>query len=170
MIFNGRHTAHIEGDFVVFLIGARINRPWQFYKYKWIGDAFNTMLRTLEQNPEKGYLGGENFFGFGSRVSVNITYWRSYEALEKFAHDKNDPHLGPWREFNRRIGNDGSFGIWHETYLVAANNYEVMYNNMPRFGLARAAEHVKVERGSQQTARGRLTGQDIAPYVELPSN
>ena len=28
-IKQGRWTAEIEGDFVVFLIGARINKPWQ---------------------------------------------------------------------------------------------------------------------------------------------
>jgi hypothetical protein len=27
-IHRGRHVARIEGDFVVFLIGMRINKPW----------------------------------------------------------------------------------------------------------------------------------------------
>jgi hypothetical protein len=170
MIYNGRYTARIEGDFVVFLIGSRINQWWKIYKFKWIGDAFGAMLTTLAQNPEKGYLGGESFFNLGTRIGINVTYWRSYDALERFAHDKNDVHLGPWREFNQKIGNDGSFGIWHETFLIKANNYEVTYGNMPRFGLANAGEHIKIERGSADSARGRLTGEAIPPYVPPPTN
>ena len=28
-VHKGRRVAHIDGDFVVFLIGMRINRPWK---------------------------------------------------------------------------------------------------------------------------------------------
>lgn len=170
MIFNGRYTAHIEGDFVVFLVGARINQWRNLYKFKWIGDAFNRMIVTLQQHPEKGYLGGESFFNLGTRTNINLTYWRSYEDLERFAHSKDDPHLQPWRDFNSKVGNDGSFGIWHETYLIQATHYEAIYNNMPCFGLAKAAQHIKIERGSADSARGRLTGMNIAPHVAPPIN
>jgi hypothetical protein len=27
-VFQGRYSADLEGDFVVFLIGMRINKPW----------------------------------------------------------------------------------------------------------------------------------------------
>ena len=35
----------------------------------------------------------------------------------------------------------GDIGIWHETFRVRAGEYEAIYGNMPRFGLAAAGEH-----------------------------
>lgn len=160
-IFNGRYTAHIEGDFVVFLIGARINSWRKLLKLAWIGQANNAMFSVLESNPEYGFLGRETFTRNRFRESINITYWRSYEHLERFARSKDDPHLEAWRRFNREVANDGSFGIWHETYLVKAGSYETVYGNMPRFGLAKAAEHLPLN-GRKHAARERLTG-DEAP-------
>ena len=32
----------------------------------------------------------------------------------------------------------GDIGIWHETYLIRAGEYETVYGSMPRVGLARA--------------------------------
>lgn len=164
-IFNGRYTARIEGDFVVFLIGARVNAWNKIGKLAWIGQANNAMYQVLASKPEYGYLGGEMFNRDFFRESITISYWRSYEHLEQFARSKDDPHLEAWRRFNREIANDGSFGIWHETYLVKAGNYETVYGNMPRFGLAKAAEHLPMV-GRKQTARGRLTGEES----QLPEN
>ena len=158
-VFNGRYTAHLDGDFVVFLIGARINSWRKLLKLGWIGQANSAMYRVLEANPEYGYLGGEGFTRNFFRESINITYWRSYEHLERFARSQDDPHLEAWRRFNREIASDGSFGIWHETYVVKAGNYESVYGNMPRFGLAKAAAHLPMT-GRKQTARGRLTGEE----------
>lgn len=158
-IFNGRYTAHIDGDFVVFLIGARINSWRKLPKLAWIGQANIAMYRTLEANPEYGYLGGETFTRNRFRETITISYWRSYEHLERFARSQDDPHLEAWRRFNREIAGDGSFGIWHETYLVKAGNYECVYGNMPRFGLAKAANHLPMSR-RKQTSRGRLTGEE----------
>lgn len=165
-VFNGRYTAQIEGDFVIFLIGARINSWRKLLKLAWVGQANNAMYRVLEANPEYGYLGGEAFTRNFFRESITISYWRSYEHLERFARSKDDPHLEAWRRFNREIASDGSFGIWHETYLVKANNYESMYGNMPRFGLAKATAHVPIS-GRKQTARGRLTGEELSVPADI---
>jgi hypothetical protein len=32
-IHQGRYSAEIEGDFVVFLIGMRLNRPWKVHHW-----------------------------------------------------------------------------------------------------------------------------------------
>jgi hypothetical protein len=32
-VFRGRHTAQIEGPFVVFIIGMRINRLWAVHQW-----------------------------------------------------------------------------------------------------------------------------------------
>lgn len=29
-----RMTAEVDGDFIVFLIGMRINKPWKIHKFK----------------------------------------------------------------------------------------------------------------------------------------
>ncbi len=159
-IFNGRYTANIEGDFVVFLIGARVNSFRKVLKLGWVGQANNAMYRVLAEKPEYGMLGNEGFTRNLFRESINITYWRSYEHLERFARSKDDPHLETWRRFNREIADDGSFGIWHETYLVKAGNYESIYGNMPLFGLAKATTHEPLKgREYKQTARERLTGE-----------
>ncbi len=153
-IYKGRYTAEMEDSFVVFLIGSRFN-DWKIWKVRWAGQAMNAMLENLQAHPEKGFLGGESFFRFSPITSILVSYWRSFEDLERFAHDKNDPHLEAWREFNRKVGSDGSFGIWHETYKVEAGAYETLYGNMPVFGLAKASKHITVA-GRNETARGRI--------------
>ena len=156
-VYPGRFTAEYDESFVVFLIGSRFN-DWKIWKYRWLGQAMGDMLTVLHEHPEKGFLGGESFFRFNPITSILVSYWRSYDHLERFAHDKDDPHLEPWRRFMREIGNDGSVGIWHETYKVEAGAYEVMYSNMSRFGLSKATRHVPVTDRSH-TARQRLNRQ-----------
>jgi hypothetical protein len=33
-------------------------------------------------------------------------------------------NLPAWRDFNRAVGSDGSVGIWHANYQLAADGYE----------------------------------------------
>ena len=140
-IKQGRWTAEIEGDFVVFIIGARINSKWQALKA--IADlggrrGMNHMLKYLSEHPEKGFLGYQTM-GF-----ANVQYWRSFEQLEAFAKDRDDPHLEVWRSFWKRVSKDGRTGIWHETYLVRDGEYEAIYGNMPPKGLGKASRLVPV--------------------------
>jgi hypothetical protein len=110
------------------------------------------MLRYLEQNPEAGLLAHRVWFG---RTTILVSYWRSPEHLQQFAANPDAPHLQPWRDFTRVVGNDGAVGIWHETYQVQPGNAEGVYVNMPVFGLAEALGHEPVGAGSR-TARQRL--------------
>ena len=54
-----RMTAKVEGDFVVFLIGMRINRLWKIHKWLPVFLAMTKKLRELEGKPrdETGFLG-----------------------------------------------------------------------------------------------------------------
>jgi hypothetical protein len=151
-VFPGRYTAAADEPFVVFLIGMRVNRLRAMRRWIPVANAMGPMLTTLYKNPEKGFLGGNLLFGW--RAVTMIQYWRSYDDLERFARSAADPHVPAWRWYNRAIGDDGSVGIWHETYLVEPGRYEAIYGNMPRVGLAAATAHVPLARGSH--SRGRI--------------
>lgn len=153
-IFNGRYTAQTDEPFVVFLIGMRVNQWWRFDKWFPVASAMGPMLQALFTHPEKGFLHAEFFWNFSGPVLIQ--YWRSFEALEKFAREPSDPHLGAWKAFNQAVGSDGVVGIWHETYVVGPGQYECVYGNMPAFGLGAAMEHVPAA-GRRETARLRLS-------------
>lgn len=160
-IYRGRHSAHIEGDFVVFLIGARINRPWKLRNLPWFARTMPRMLEELEQQPEAGLLGYERGFFFGGPAVVQ--YWRSFEHLERFARDADSSHLPAWKAFNQRIRDNGDYGIWHETYKVRADEYEAIYGSMPRVGLAKAGEHTPLGTASTAATRSGTRADDRAP-------
>lgn len=146
-----RMAAEIEGDFVVFLIGARVNsKRHALQAFLDLGGrrGMRHMLDYLTEHPEKGLLAYE--MGFPTIVQ----YWRSFEHLEAFAGDKDDPHLDAWRSYWRRVGRSDRTGIWHETYLVRAGEYEAVYGNMPPHGLGKAGRLVPMSESSR--ARNRL--------------
>ena len=141
-IFPGRYTAQSGEPFVVFLIGMRVNNFLKVGSWLQVARAMPPMLKELKRQPELGLLHAEQFIY--SRGAGLIQYWRSFDHLHAYAHARNAAHLPAWAEFNRRIGGNGSVGIWHETYAVTPGQYETIYANMPRFGLGAAAEHVPV--------------------------
>jgi len=122
-----RMSAQIDGDFVVFLIGMRVNAWWKVHK--WL-------------------------------PAVTIQYWRSFDHLEAYAADATKQHLPAWKAFNKAAKDArGDVGIWHETFLVAAGQYETLYSGMPIEGLAKASSSVAAK-GHLSSARGRVIGTD----------
>jgi Monooxygenase af470-like len=162
-VHKGRFTARAEGDFVVFLIGMRFNKPWKVRQWWQVVSAMPRMLRVIDQHPELGCLGYHQWLG---RTTILVAYWRSFEDLDRFSRDKDLPHLQPWRRFNRAIRDSGDVGIWHETFKVRAGDYEAVYGNMPAFGLAAAAEHVPVGRVAQSAAARIGATETDAPVVD----
>lgn len=152
VIIKDRMTSVMDGNFVVFLIGARINQPWKVHKWLPVGIAMTRMLKELYANPELGLIHHEMWF---SRTVMQVQYWRSMEQLLAYAKNRNAQHLPAWAAFNRAVGTDGSVGIWHETYSVSQGSYECIYANMPPFGLGRAGKLLKVE-GRRESASQRL--------------
>jgi hypothetical protein len=84
-VFSGRFTAQTNEPFVVFLIGFRVNKFWSFSKWLPVAKAISPMLKTLYQNPEKGFLGGENLFRFSPVTTLLLSYWQSFEDLNSYA-------------------------------------------------------------------------------------
>jgi hypothetical protein len=150
-----RMTAEIEGDFVVFLIGARLSKLQLARSFVDLGGrrGMKHMLDYLVERPEKGLL------AYQMGIPTIVQYWRSFEQLEAFAKDKDDPHLEVWRQYWRRVGRTGRTGIWHETFLVKDGQYEAVYGNMPARGLGKAGRLVPVSESS--SARDRLGGVSV---------
>ena len=139
-LFKKRMSGEISGDFAVFLIGMRFNRPWKIHKWLPLVSAGTEMKKIT------------NIGSSGNQYQLNT------------------PHAPAWARFNRAVGSNGDVGIWHETFLVRDGAYECVYNNMPRFGLAKAGEHMPAT-GKRETATGRmgLTDGDDAP-VDVTGN
>jgi Monooxygenase af470-like len=150
-IIASRVTARIEGDFVLFLIGMRINKPWKLHKWLPVARAMPKMLKELEAAPpEVGFLGHN---GLSKTI---VQYWRSFDHLERYARNRDALHWPAWVDFNRRMKETrGDVGIWHETYRVRAGEYESIYSGMPAYGLGKASARAAVTE-EIDSARQRL--------------
>jgi hypothetical protein len=154
-IAGRRMRAEIDGDFVVFLIGPRFGSKLHLYRsFLDFGGrrGMQHMLGYLMAQPERGLLAYQQL----GLVNM-VQYWRSFEHLEAFARDEDDPHLDVWRRYWKRVGTSDRSGIWHETYLVRAGEYEAIYGNMPPFGLGRAGRLVPASESSSARSRLRTT-------------
>jgi hypothetical protein len=153
MIHKERMTARLEGEFVILLIGMRINQFWKIHRWIPVMQAMGEMLKELYTKPKLGLLHHEMAWG---RTFIIVQYWRSMDLLMDYAKSKDAEHLPAWREFNQKIGKDGAVGIWHETYAASKGTYENIYANMPPFGLGKAAT-LEIAQGKKESARGRLS-------------
>ena len=81
-LFNGRFSGKIEGDFVVFLIGARINKLSRAFRFVPVAQAMTRMQKELLADQSLGCLHIENWFG---RNTLSLQYWRSFEHLEAYS-------------------------------------------------------------------------------------
>ncbi|HEY8040667.1 MAG TPA: DUF4188 domain-containing protein [Polyangiaceae bacterium] len=151
-VIQKRVTGRMQGEFVVFLIGMRINRWWLLLRWLRVALAMPRMVRELSANAELGFLGAEQWFG---RTTIMMSYWRSMDHLMAYAKSRSSEHLPAWRSFNRLVGTNGDVGIWHETYRVRPGDYENVYVNMAPFGLGKVGELVEAS-GSRAGAQGRL--------------
>ena len=166
-IYKGRFAAQLNGDFVVFLIGMRINRFLLPHKWLPIIFAMPRMLKELARHSEMGMLHAETFVS--SRTILVVQYWRSFDQLHAYAHANDLAHLPAWASFNRKVSGNGSVGIFHESYLVKDGQYEGVSANMPRRGLARAGEMLPAT-GKMRDARARLQSEQTItepPAVDL---
>ncbi|HZH23425.1 MAG TPA: DUF4188 domain-containing protein [Solirubrobacteraceae bacterium] len=166
-VFQGRYTADIDGDFVVFMIGMRINKPWDVRGWWPTFAAMRPMLRELEARPELGLMKAYLAWIGGPAA---VQYWRSFEQLDRFARARDLPHLPAWREWNRTARASGAVAIWHETYKVRAAEYETVYGNMTRFGLAAAADHVPVVKKGRTAARRIGATTEDVPALPYPGD
>ena len=107
MVSRDRLTASLEGEFAIFLIDMRINKPLLVHRWLPVLQAMGKMIGELHSRPELGFLRAESWL---SRTTVMIQYWRSTEQLLAYAKDRDSSHLPAWQAFNRAAGTDGSVG------------------------------------------------------------
>jgi len=110
------------------------------------------MLAKLSQQRELGL--AKTLLSWRS-ITI-IQYWKSFEHLTACAKSRDASHLPAWAAFNRTIDKDSAVGIWHEIYLIGPHRAETVYVNMPRWGLARAADHLQIT-GLRDNARQRIS-------------
>jgi hypothetical protein len=159
VISRQRLYATMDGNFVVFLIGMRINTLWKLHKWWPVAQAMPRMLKELQETPELGMISGKLW---GGRTTILVQYWRSVEQLFAYAHNRDAGHLPAWREFNRAVATSGDVGVWHETYVVSPGSYENIYVNMPPFGLGRSGK-LSSATGGLQSAAARLQASKQQP-------
>ncbi len=153
VVVPGRMTAQFDKPIVLFLIGMRLNTFSTFPRWLWFMRTMPAMLAELEKNPDAGLLWYRQYLS--GRVIMVQQYWENFDKLLAYSSDKNAEHFPAWARYMRELANEGSIGIWHETYLVEPGKFECVYGNMPPFGLAAATNSVKAE-GRLMTAKKRF--------------
>jgi hypothetical protein len=163
-INKGRYTAGAGADGkVLFLIGMRINHFWQVWRWLPVFIAMPKMIAELMKNPGLGLVGKPRTLVSG-RLIVVWQYWESFEKLEAYSRASDRAHLPAWRAFNRKVRDNGSVGIFHETIVLNDESVETVYGNVPAMGLAAVTGAVPASsRG--QSARGRISGSESEPPV-----
>lgn len=98
-IITQRVTPRIEGDFVVFLIGMRINRLLRPGKWFPVFTAMPRMLKELSTYPDSGLLGFRFVLG-GLRNFQVVQYWRTFDHLHAYTRTRDGEHFPAWVDFN----------------------------------------------------------------------
>lgn len=150
-----RLTVHRDEGFVVFLIGARINKWWMLPALWGVGRAMSRMMKELQRDPDNGLM---SFESYGGRTTLMVQYWRSLDDLARYSKSRERQHLPAWRRWVRKWGLSGAVGIWHETYVVEPGTHECVYHHMPPFGLGKVGALVPAT-GALHSAAGRLKRQ-----------
>lgn len=163
-IDTDRVTPDIPEGAVTFLIGMRINRVLQVWKWVPVTIAMTRMLIELAKAPELGLRGRPRTFVSGRMILV-WQQWTSFEALEAYARAAEHAHVPAWKDFNRRSRGNAAVGIFHETHVVGPTTCEALYVNMPPAGLVAAFGSAPAD-GRMRTARGRMGG----PSDALPAD
>jgi hypothetical protein len=99
-----------------------------------------------------GLLGSESFSISIMHFGV-LQYWRSFDDLEAWSH--RPPHAEWWRRAVQRMRLKQDLGVYHEAFLVRAQDIESIYMDCRPTGLATfglLGEPV----GEMTTSRGRL--------------
>lgn len=144
-----------QQEFVVFIVGMRINHIWAVHRWMPVMMAMPMMVIEQIRNREIGVIGIPRTFVSGRLIQVQ-QYWKTYEDLERYA--KGDLHLPAWSKFNKAARKSNAVGIYHETYTVKAGTYEGIFVNIEESILLGSAIGVEEIDKSHKTSRQRISG------------
>jgi hypothetical protein len=146
----GRFTAHYPDEFVVLLIGLRINSLWRLTEWLPVFRAANAMAEEALGLPNSPLLNSMTARSVtDKRVFFFVQHWRSFDELIEWAGDGDLMHKPALKAFYRRTAYNGHVGVWHEAYKVATGQFEAIYANMPRMGLAAAGTYHEIRQSSR---------------------
>lgn len=133
-LFKSRSKAVCGQPITLFLSGFKVNRPWKFHRRFYLFRLLRQVNRELEACDDIGFLGQQVWRG---NPDISIQYWRSYAELVSFARDKHATHFPAWLKFNEYVAQNGDIGLWHEIYVIQADQMEGLYRNIEPLGLGR---------------------------------
>ncbi len=138
---DGPWTAHVDGAFVVLLLGASPTDPIAARRVRRRLARLARVLEELEKDARTGLLGHHRH---GGRRGVTVQYWRSAEHLDRAARTRGERHAEAWRPW---FGTEPMPGFWHERFQVRAGDYAASYCDVPPIGLLKAGVPAPVSRG-----------------------
>lgn len=144
VINRERMAAEIDGEYVIYINGMRLNKLRALPKYLRAGLKAGKMFEQLEADPDSGFLGYIPAY-MGLRCGAAIQYWRSLEDIKRFAQDPDGVHVPAWQWYNEEVGTNGELGFWAELYVVEDGTFETFYRNMPPIGLGEHGTLVRME-------------------------
>lgn len=145
----GRFTANYPDEFVVLLIGLRINKIHRVQEWAPVMRAAMSMTKQALKLPDTPLLHSNTVWSVTDpRVFFFIQHWRSFDELMAWANNKELQHKPAQKAFFKRTAYNGNVGIWHEAYKVSSGQFEAIYANMPEWSLAAAGEYRPLRAGS----------------------
>jgi Domain of unknown function (DUF4188) len=151
-----RLTTERDKDLVVFLIGMRVNRLLAIHQWFTVFLTMLPMMREIQADPDSGLLGASTWIS--RREIMIVQYWDTYDQLVAYATSSTKKHRRAWNNFNQRRGRAAkTVGVFHETYVVAPDRMETIYDAMPPILLGNATRAAAVSR-SRNSSRERLRG------------
>jgi len=155
MIIPKRMTVELSESKVVFLIGLRINNLWKIHQWWRLVLTMPKILRECKQQQVLGFITGNLWYG---RNILMVQYWDDFKSLEQYAKNNTKSHMPVWTYFNLKVLSSADVGVWHETYQIEPKQFEAIYTNMPKFGLAQAGQFKEIDNSSENSnATNRIT-------------
>ena len=160
--FHGAYTADLDGDFVVFLIGMRVNKPWAVRRWWPTFAAMRPMIQELEARPELGLLHASSA-GSAARSSSSTGAPSSSSTPSRATRTASTCRRG--RSTTGAARASSAVGIWHETYRCAPASTRRSTATCRAAGSRSRAATSPSEEGAERRPADRRAAEDLPAVV-----